>query len=275
MFVIHGLLINKNNCLKITKDIYKKNSNQTGIPLGRRATMPMAAIIIKNIINISKVSQLMVSGTSVRDGWIAKLNEKTITKNENNLLSICKEISNQTERFRGLNNSLIKLLQPVNDFFYKNDTKSLFKAACLLSDISWNEHPDLRGTLAVDRILALSIFSISHIERAWLAKAIYHRYIGVKENKPKLPRIGKLISRKEQKIALAIGLGLRFGHVFCAGITSFLSEIKLKIEDDRLICILNSKSLGLMDEHSKKRFKLFAKNCELVPEIYYEKKVLP
>ena len=132
MFVIHGLLINKNNCLKITKDISKKNSNQTGIPLGRRATMPMAAIIIKNIINISKVSQLMVSGTSVRDGWIAKLNEKTITKNENNLLSICKEISNQTERFRGLNNSLIKLLQPVNDFFYKNDTKSLFKAACLL-----------------------------------------------------------------------------------------------------------------------------------------------
>ncbi len=269
LHVIHGLTIKKQDSLNLLKKISLKKNDQIGVPLGRKLTMPMASKIIKNIIQISKVSELMISGTSVRDGFVAKLNDNNFQINNDNLLSICYEISKETERFKGLNKSMIKLLAPVNKFLNKGNDKNLFQAACLLSDISWNEHPDLRGTLAIDRILALSIFSISHKERAWLAKAIYHRYVGIKENKPKLPKFGRLISKNDKKTALAIGLGLRFGHVFCAGMNDFLLEIKLQINDNKLICNINPKSQDLMDEQSKRRFKLFARSCDLQPEISF------
>jgi len=57
---------------------------------------------------------------------------------------------------------------------------------------------------------------------------------------------------------LAIGLGIRFTSIFCAGNVDFLNDVKLSISEKELIISLKDDNLDLMDFHSKRRFKNFA-----------------
>ena len=76
--------------------------------------------------------------------------------------------------------------------------------------------------MAVERILALPIFSVSYRERAWLALAICHRYVGLKPHKPTMDIFTKILSRSERFSAQAVGLGMRFGQLFCGGVPDYL-----------------------------------------------------
>ena len=155
----------------------------------------------------------------------------------------------------------MECLAPVSSLFKISDSRRLLKAACLLSDVSWNEPPELRGAVAADRILALPIFSLSHKERAWLAKAVYHRYAGVKENKPTLPVFDRLLSPSEGDEALALGLGLRFALIYCAGIPDYLNAVTLVIAAQKMLFQIAPYGLPLFDEHSFRRLEAFAKAC--------------
>ena len=152
-------------------------------------------------------------------------------------------------------------MSPIASLLDIPDSQRLLKAACLLSDISWNEPSELRGAVATDRILALPLFSLSHKERAWLAKVVYHRYIGVKENKPTLPVFNRLLTPAESKGALALGVGLRFALSFCAGIPEYLSAIQFKVTDETIYYDVAAHGLPLFDEHSERRLRVFAKAC--------------
>ena len=155
----------------------------------------------------------------------------------------------------------MKCLAPVTSLFEMPGSLRLFKAASLLSDISWNEPPELRGAVAADRILALPIFSLSHKERAWLAKAVYHRYSGVKENKPTLPVFDRLLSPSEGDEALALGLGLRFALIYSAGIPDYLNAVTFVIAAQKIQFQIAPFGMSLFDEHSLRRLKAFAKAC--------------
>ena len=94
--------------------------------------------------------------------------------------------------------------------------KRLFKLACQLSDISWNELSDLRGIIAADRILSLPLKNLLHKERVWLAQVIYLRYVGLKEKKTISITLLNLLSENEKNSAFAVGIALRFVYKFSA-----------------------------------------------------------
>lgn len=73
---------------------------------------------------------------------------------------------------------------------------------------------------------------------------------------------------EEQKISsYAIGLGLRFVYIFCAGFPKNLENIKLKIRGNKLVCKINPDAKALMDKENIRRFKNFANACNLHHEI--------
>ena len=45
-----------------------------------------------------------------------------------------------------------------------------------MADIAWNEHTSFRNVIAAEKILMLPTNSLTHRERAWLAKTLFHRY---------------------------------------------------------------------------------------------------
>ena len=260
LFLLHRLELNVPTVLDILTSLQGDEPDLQGIPAGRRDSIGMAADIMAALIRRSGVSQLAISGTSIRDGIVADM-DTGFSPKKDPLLSACKEIANHSQRFDGLNDVLIDCLSPIASLLDIPDPQRLLKAACLLSDISWNEPSELRGAVATDRILALPLFSLSHKERAWLAKVVYHRYIGVKENKPTLPVFNRLLTPAESKGALALGVGLRFALIYCAGIPEYLSAIQFKVTDETIYYDVAAHGLPLFDEHSERRLRVFAKAC--------------
>ncbi len=260
LFLLHGLELKSGTVMDILASLKGDSPDLQGVPVGRRASIGMAAEIMSSLIECSGVGKITISGTSIRDGIVACM-DKSAKPKKDPLLSACNEIASHSQRFEGLNEVLKECLAPVTSLFEMPDSRRLFEAACLLSDISWNEPPELRGAIAADRILALPIFSLSHKERAWLAKAVYHRYAGVKENKPALPVFDRLLSPFEGNEALALGLGLRFALIYSAGIPDYLSAVTLVIAAQKMRFQIAPHGMSLFDEHSLRRLEVFAKAC--------------
>ncbi len=269
LHLLHGLQITPKHRKTLLKRI-RTGDDLSGIPAGRRATIGTAAVIVTEVFRQAKTGALVISGTSIRDGMVADLTPNQFA--EEDLLTLtCGQIARQSQRSPDLNESLNKMLAPVAAHFGADETKKaqfgnlfrLTEAACLLSDICWNEPSDLRGQLAYDRVVALPVYSLTHKERAWIGKAIFHRYVGVKKNKPAMMSADKLLSKTERASARAVGLGMRFGHIFCGGNAPFLGQLTLSVEGKALVCRFDQHARYLMDEHSARRLRLFAEACGL------------
>ena len=145
--------------------------------------------------------------------------------------------------------------------------KRLFKLSCQLSDISWNEVSDLRGVIAANRIISLPLKNLLHKERIWLAQAIYHRYVGLKDKKPISKKLINLLSESEQQSAFSIGIGLRFLYTFSAGNPKNLKNIEFSIRNKKLNCMIKPKGKILFDSNSERRLKAFANSFGLKHQV--------
>src|SRR4029079_4203811 len=84
-------------------------------------------------------------------------------------------------------------------------------AACHLSDISWNDHPDYRDEQAYFRVLHLPAPGMSHRDRAVLALIMTYRYNG--ETKPaSMETARRLTDGKGRAFARRLGACLRLAY---------------------------------------------------------------
>ncbi len=109
----------------------------------------------------------------------------------------------------------------------------IFRAASLLSDIGWTEHPDYRALHAFIRVLRFPIAGLTHRERVMLALAIFVRYNG-RISQYDVKRVLPLILPEDQHQATVVGMALRLAHVFSGGIPGLLPQSKLTNVDGEL-----------------------------------------
>ena len=286
--VLHGLRIPGRSSRSLLKAFSRETPDLSGVPLGRQKTMPMAAQIMRVLLERIKPDKIIVSGTSIRDGLIA---EKELADLEGSdfLQVVSAEISRASHRFGDVPHALFTLLQPM---FHMPKTKDsdkiakaakvanpdkvaaerrkfdrLLEAACNLSDLCWNEHEDVRGDLGARRVLGLPVNCVTHKERIWLATAIYHRYVGRKTNKPRPPELGFILGRGRRGQATTIGLGLRFALTFSGGTADGLKGIKLTNDGQTLTLHVSEACAKLVDNHARRRFQQLAQSADLAAEI--------
>jgi exopolyphosphatase/guanosine-5'-triphosphate,3'-diphosphate pyrophosphatase len=265
--VLHGLKIDAIKATKLCDELARDGADMFGIPAARSSTMPMAATIIRSLMNASSVKRLVVSGTSIRDGVIAS-HELSATQRADFLVAVSEEIALASERFSGLSKALRKFLRPVA-LSSSTETLRLMEIACNLADICWHEHSDMRGNLAVSRVLALPINCITHKERVWLSIALYHRYVGLKVNKPRPQGLDGLLSKRKLNEAITVGLGLRFALIFAAGTGDYLEKMKLVCSQGKMTLMIDSSAKDFLDGHCKRRFEVFAESAGCQGEIIF------
>lgn len=265
--VLHGLKINRDSALMLCNDFLRPSSPLAGVPLARRATMPMAAKIIRALVNISAVRRVVVSGTSIRDGVIA-INELSDTQRADFLVAISKEISAASGRFAGFANELMEFLHPLKNGREPQFAR-LLDVACNLADMCWHEHSDMRGDLAARRVLGLPVNCMTHKERTWLAMSLYHRYAGLKQNKPHPQEMQSLLGPKLQAEAISVGLALRFALIFSAGTCKQLKNIRLECQPGVMRLHIKPGVRGLFDLNCQRRFSDFAASAMCNPEILF------
>ena len=230
--------------------------------------MPMAAKIIRALVDIAAVRRVIVSGTSIRDGVLAT-NELNETQRADFLLAISQEIAGTSFRFAGVANALKHFLRPLT-IGRKPRFVRMLDVACNLADMCWREHTDMRGDLAARQILGLPVNCITHKQRLWLAMVLYHRYVGLKQNKPHPDEMESLLSSKRRAEAITVGLALRFALIFSAGTYDYLKNIRLECQPEVMRLHIDPSVRGLFDSHCQRRFIDFAASANCSAEVIYD-----
>ena len=275
--MLHALTMSNIATNSLLNNILAEPSDLKGIPQGRRFSMPKASEIIKCLLSIAKVKKLVISGTSIRDGLIARevLEQPELAHylRKDPLHAACTEIAAHRLRFSSINENLFNFIEPcikTGAAFMDNlDTERLVKAACLLSEICWDEELSMRANLAFEKINALPIYSLSHPERLWISLTLFHRYNGVKsaQGQPFSPEF--ILTKKQQQYAQFIGLGLRLGLNLSAGIKSNLDCVKLRVRKSTLICEVTKSASKLFTHQNRTRLLSFANTLSLSTKVNY------
>lgn len=135
-------------------------------------------------------------------------------------------------------------------------------AACLVSDIFWNEHPDYRAEQAFLRILRLPFMGVGHRHRAAIAFAIYCRYQG-NEDSAVIERTVGLLEEEWLHRCRVIGLALRLAHTLSGGAPNLLRQTRLVAEEGYLVLEVpaNNPAFAIEIDRSFDRLAK-ALNCE-------------
>jgi exopolyphosphatase/guanosine-5'-triphosphate,3'-diphosphate pyrophosphatase len=127
-------------------------------------------------------------------------------------------------------------------------------AACLMSDIAWNEHPDYRAEIAFLRLLRMPVVGVDHPGRAFIALAVHTRYAGTAEGGPTAPA-WQLLDEDRIREAWRLGLALRLAFALSGGAPGVLKRVRLKRDGDQLRLKVPRSLATMIGEAVERRFE--------------------
>ena len=220
--VVHGLTLPRKDLMVMIKQIEEAGGQIKGIPPARRSSMKQAVTVMRAIIKVFDPEEVVFSSYGAREGLLYDELSNDI-KRIDPLLAGVVEFAAMTERHQGLGVALSEKTLPFLEA-YKIKNHRLTEAVCYLADLSWLDHPDYRASLAVEKMLGLSVVGINHKERAWMAAVLSVRYSG---SFPSRSLFRGMLKRKERETARFVGLVIRMLMTATGGIPALLDQVKV------------------------------------------------
>ncbi|HSV28307.1 MAG TPA: Ppx/GppA family phosphatase [Candidatus Omnitrophota bacterium] len=232
-----------------------------GVSKKRVAGLPMAALILEKVVQAIQPERLVFSIYGMREGQFYKRLPERL-KVQDPLLAICRQMALMNSRFPEHGDELMQWMAPL----FPDETAHqarLRHAACLVSDIFWNEHPDYRGEQAFLRILRLPFMGVGHRDRAAIALTVFHRYQGNEDN-PHARSAMALLDEASLKRCRVTGLALRLAHTLSGGAPNLLRRTRLVVDGGDLILELPDNPAFAIE--NDRTFDRLAKvlDCELL-----------
>ncbi len=233
------------------------------VPKARANTLPLAAAILQRLISESGAEKIVFSALGIREGQVYdSLDDRA--KAEDPLIVACEEVADRESRFPGVGDALFDWIAPL--FLEETPAeKRLRRAACLLGDIGWHEHPDYRAEQVYFRILRLSLLALSHAEKTQIALAVYRRY-GGSMNDQALRTAEALLSEDDIVWSRRLGAALRMAETLTAGNATLLEGAKLKLTDETLTLTMKNGNAALVGDVVRMRFGALARQFNRMPK---------
>lgn len=235
----------------------------------RLETLPHAALVLESLLKAMAPSEIVFSAYGLREGHLFdQLSEKDRLADP--LLHTCSEIAHRLERF-GAATGIARWTRPL----FADETPAaarLRKAASLLSDFGWAEHPDYRAEHAYLRTLRMAVVGVDHAERVYLAATLYARYGGVIGDSIS-KAAGRVLSSDELLRAGLLGSALRLAHTVTGGATGLLGRTRLERTGDEVILRLPAEQKTLDGDIVARRLEVVARTLGLTSRILIEKPV--
>lgn len=143
-------------------------------------------------------------------------------------------------------------------------TRRLRHAACLLADVAWRAHPDLRAERGYDIALHGNWVGIDAPGRAMLAMALFVSNGGTVPH-PLLARLDRLASAEALARARLWGLALRLAQRLSGGTAELLSASAIAMTADGLVLSLPRAADALYGEAVARRHRLLAEALGMEP----------
>lgn len=237
-----------------------------GISKKRVESVPFAAFLLKRLIEESGVADVVFSAYGVREGYMFDRLPEAV-RDEDPLIAASRDLAWMTGRATADGETLFHWMTPV---FPGEDEREarLRRAACLLADLEWSEHPDYRVEHALLRILRYPLVGTDHPGRAYMGLAVASRHSRVR--KALHDRfLRRLIDDREAGRARATGLAMRLGYTMSGGVISLLEQTALRRENDVLVLELPKHADVLVGDVVQRRFKSLATSLGCTPRVDY------
>lgn len=224
-----------------------------GVPSKRVETLPFAAAALESLLLVTEAAQLQFSGFGMREGVLLSCLPDEL-RHQDPLLAACKTMSERTGRFKVKGREMLEWMTPIFAD-ESHDEYRLRYAACLLSDVGWNEHPDYRAEHSFIRVLRVPYAGLTHADRALLAATVYVRGNGNLDDELIRPILG-LLDESQLSWIKVTGLALRLGHTISGSAPGVLSKTQLVVSHDQLLlCIAPDDRDTLLSEAVQRRLK--------------------
>jgi exopolyphosphatase/guanosine-5'-triphosphate,3'-diphosphate pyrophosphatase len=201
-----------------------------GVSRRRLELVPLAALILRRLINDGRPERIVFSAFGLREGYAQGL--LADEPREDPLIAAAIGMAASQSRWHSDGDRLQQWTAPI---FPGLDAAAgrRHRAACWLSDIAWTDHPDYRAEHAFTRTLRMPVAAISHSERAFIASVLHARYGGFPED-PIKAAMPPLLDERATAEARSLGLALRLAYTLCGGALDLLQQTRLRREADRI-----------------------------------------
>lgn len=268
MTVLHEYRMTPEAALE-THDFIKKGNlpdlrARTGVSSSRIELVPLASMVLRQLVQSFKPASLAVSSYGIREGLLYEQMPETLRKRDP-LIEAARHTERQMARMPGFGKKLYQFLEPL--FAGVSEQRDrLIRAACLLHDTSWRAHPDYRPDVCFDNVTRANMAALSHPERVFLGLALLHRYKSSRAATHMAP-LFSLLNDTEMKDAEVLGKAMRFGAMFSVKDPQEAGSLKLNRGKNMLELKLTEVGRALMGEVAEARFRALAETLEIEPVI--------
>jgi exopolyphosphatase/guanosine-5'-triphosphate,3'-diphosphate pyrophosphatase len=232
----------------VARQSRKSLEKMTAISRKRLEVVPFAARLLARLLRRLEARQLVFSAFGLREGHLHSLLDAE-ERQRDALIAACAEAAEAQPRFSGDGEALFDWTSPL----FSKETpgrQRLRRAAALLSDIAWDEHPDYRAEQALRHALYMPVGAIDHGERAFVAATLYARYGGTIAEHELLRRI---LDEEAVAAARTSGLALRLAYTLTGGVPGLLAGTALVLEEGALTLTLPADSALRYGESVQRR----------------------
>ncbi len=222
------------------------------VPRKRLEVLPLAALVLQQILERARPARLVFTAMGLREGCLYDAMPPAVRR-QDPLIVAADEAAALNPRFVVDGRALYGWLQPL---FRKSQPEMarLRLAACLVSDVAWNEHPDYRAEIAFLRLLRMPVVGVDHPGRAFIALAVHTRYAGTAEGGPTAPA-WQLLDEDRIREAWRLGLALRLAFAISGGAPGVLKRVRLERDGEQLRLRVPRSLETMVGEAVERRFE--------------------
>lgn len=223
------------------------------LPFRRLQVLPVAAIILQELLTAIQAKNGVLSSYGLREGLIFDALSPE-DRREDPFLHICRVLAEERCRFAEHADVIFDWSRPLFKSSSQQAPKrrQLHMAICLLGDIAWRGHPDFRAEKAVESILHGNFVGITHEERAYIAVALNQAY-GAPIDAPHISHILTLLKINDILEARMMGAALRLAQRLSGGTVSALMVSQLRVTKSKLWLGVPSSYRDIANEVVEKR----------------------
>jgi exopolyphosphatase / guanosine-5'-triphosphate,3'-diphosphate pyrophosphatase len=229
----------------------------TTISRKRLEVVPLAALVLRKLITLSRPQSVVFSALGLREGYAYGLVPED-ERQSDPLIAGYIAVGRRQSRFRLDGDRLRQWTAPLFGELSAPVVRR-HRAACWLSDLAWSEHPDYRAKQAFIRSLTLPFAGSTHPDRVFVAIALHARYGGSADDPVSEPA-RQLLDESATKDARTLGLALRLAYTLCAGSIELLSELRLGRSGNILTLDVPAKSSLFVGETVQRRLDAVARS---------------
>jgi exopolyphosphatase / guanosine-5'-triphosphate,3'-diphosphate pyrophosphatase len=226
-----------------------------GISDDRMILVPLASLVLNELIQVFKPKDITVSAYGIREGMLYEQMPPAMRELDP-LIEACRFAEAKDARLPGFGPVLYDFVLPL---FPRADwqKKRIIHAACLLHDVSWRAHPDYRAEVCFDNVTRANLGGLKHSERVYLGLALMHRYANKREGS-RYESVFTLLDEKQIKEAEVLGRAMRLGAMLWLGAEEKPGTLKFQPQKKTLELVLEARAEPLFGEVCAARFQALA-----------------